>query len=195
MRSPALALIAALLGCLPQTAQAGNCYQQAVKAYVAPHYVQKAQVYYYVGQSIRAAAVVEAEKANDPDYQQFQEFKKFREEWEAFKSQQAQQPPEGALAQQAPQTQLQASCVRCHSGAEPKGGRDFSGLLTADDLKAIKEILPTGKMPPKSAPEARDFSNELAGQVILDAIDQLSAEPEAIAAPEELPPLPPEESP
>jgi mono/diheme cytochrome c family protein len=193
MRSPALALIAALLGCLPQTAQAGNCYQQAVKAYAAPYYVQKAQVYYYVGQNIRAAAVVEAEKANDPDYQQFQEFKKFREEWEAFKAAKS-DPPQGALAQQAPQTVIQQRCVRCHSGPEAADGRDFSGPLTPEDLKAIKEVLPTGRMPKPNSPEAKGFSNELAGEVILNAIDALSAEPEELQAPpatDDPPPLPP----
>lgn len=189
-------LLTVLAFSITATAHAGNCYQQAVKAYAAPYYVQKAQVYYYVGANIRTAAILEAEKAADPEWRQFQEFKRFREEWEAFKQQQSQQPPPGAQAQQAPQTQIQASCVRCHSGAEPKGGRDFSGLLSADDLKAIKEILPSGKMPPPSAPEAKGFSNNLAGQVILDAIDQLTAGevvdgPPPLPPPQEDAPLPP----
>jgi mono/diheme cytochrome c family protein len=189
---PLILTIATLLGCLPSHAHAGNCYQQAVKAYVAPYYA-KAQVYYYVGQNIRAAAVVEAEKANDPDYQQFQEFKKFREEWEAFKAAKS-DPPQGALAQQAPQTVLHQRCVRCHSGPDAPEGHDFSGPLTAVDVKAIKEVLPTGRMPKPNSPEAKGFSNELAGEVILNAIDQLTAEPEELQAPpatDDPPPLPP----
>jgi mono/diheme cytochrome c family protein len=194
---PLIFTITALLACIPHSAHAGNCYQQAVKSYAAPYYVQKAQVYYYVGQNIRAAAVVEAEKANDPDYQQFQEFKKFREEWEAFKAAKS-DPPQGALAQQAPQTVLHQRCVRCHSGPDAPEGHDFSGPLTAVDVKAIKEVLPTGRMPKPNSPEAKGFSNELAGEVILNAIDALSAEPEELQAPpatDDPPPLPPEETP
>lgn len=194
-------------GCWDQTAYAGGCYSQAI-SYAQPLYVKAYAApvvsYYYVGGSIRAAAVVEAEKRADPDYQDFLDFKA----WKAGQQTRAPESPvpDGALPQR--QSLIESRCVRCHNPNSPNGpggGYDFSGPLTAADLKAIKEILPTGKMPKVGSPEAKDFSNELAGALILEAIDKLSDATDAPEPPANLteeyhdesipppPPLPPTE--
>lgn len=125
---------------------------------------------FFVGYPIRVAAMVEAEKRADPDYAEFQAFKAWQAQQQA--PTQAAPVPAEALAQQAP-TQLAASCVRCHSGKEPRGSLDLSSSIDAEALKKIRAKLLAGKMPPPAAPEAKDFSNDLAGQVLLDAIDLL----------------------
>lgn len=174
----------------PSASFAGGCYQKAfVKSYavaVAP----VVQQYYFVGAPIRAEAIVEAEMKSDPEYQDFLDFKA----WKAGK-QAPPAVPDGALAAKA--TVIDARCIRCHSGPEPKGGHDFT-TISPDELKLIKEILPTGAMPPPKSEEAKGFTNELAGQLLLDAIDRLEAaspDDPPPAPPEEAPPLPPEEPP
>lgn len=174
-------LLVALVCLSPTLARADGCYQQsfsrsyAVKSYVAPVY-QQSFIAYYVGAPIRVEAMVQAELKTNPDYQEFKSYQEFKGEFESFlKWKQSQSAvPSGALPSQ--QSLLASRCNRCHSGENPKGGRDFSGSLTADDLKAIKEILPKGSMPPQNSPEAKDFTNELAGSLILEAIDRLSTD-------------------
>lgn len=141
------------------------------------------QTYYFVGQPLRAAAIVEAEKRSDPDYQSFLQYKQFKSEFEAFQQYQklqAAQSPAQPQAVQAPASQMVTSCARCHSGAEPKGGLVLDGKtpLAPDALKSIRTKLAKGEMPPAGSPEAKATTNEQAGAILLEAIDLLGAVPE-----------------
>jgi mono/diheme cytochrome c family protein len=162
------ALCVLALGVTGQAQAGGYGYGYAQQKFVAP----LVQQFYFVGAPIRAAAIVEAEKRSDPDYQEFLQFKALREEWGAFQAWQAQTVPEGALAQQ--QSAFKQSCVRCHSGDEPKGGLDLTQApLSPATVKAIKERLTESLMPPRDSPEGKNFTPEQAGAIVSEAIDLL----------------------
>lgn len=144
------------------------------QAYVQP----LVQTYYFVGQPIRSAAIVEAEKRADPDYQSFLQYKQFKSEFEAFQQyQKLQAAPQAAAVQQS---QMATSCARCHSGDSPKGGLVLDGKtpIAADALKSIRAKLAKGEMPPAGSPEQKATTNEQAGAILLEAIDLLGAIPE-----------------
>lgn len=137
------------------------------------------QTFYFVGQPIRAAAILEAEKRTDPNWQLFLQFQQLIaanpqivQQLATAATQQEQQQ----AAQEQPQSQLAASCARCHGGAEPKGGLPLDGsrIISADELRSIKEHLANGTMPPKDSAEAKTFDANAAGAVLVEAIDLLS---------------------
>lgn len=138
------------------------------------------QTFYFVGQPVRAAAILEAEKRADPNYQLFLQFQSLIAANPQIVQQLAtaatQQEQQQQAAQEQPQSQLAASCARCHGGAEPKGGLPLDGsrIISADELRSIKEHLANGTMPPKDSAEAKTFDANAAGAVLVEAIDLLS---------------------
>jgi hypothetical protein len=174
MGTTRILIVAALLGgCFTQTAHASG-YGNQFNRY-GNDYDQQPLFVYQVGIGVQASALAEAQLRAHPQYPLVQKLQEridadpqFLDKLLAVLS--GDQPQ----VLQAPQTQLQKSCVRCHSGDEPKGGLHLTGNLTPATLKAIKAKMAEGAMPPANSPEAKEFSNQAAGDVLLDAIELLS---------------------
>ena len=151
-------------------ADAGGFYYQR---YYQPKYAVQQFQAYYVGAPVRIEAMVQAEMQSSPEYQEFQQYKEFRGEFEAFMQWKQQQAaiPADALPQQL--SAMDRSCVRCHSGDEPKGSIDLTGAIDADTLKALKTAILEDRMPPPNAPERKEWGPDGAGAVLSEAVDRL----------------------
>lgn len=141
----------------PQCIKAdGGCFSyrsQAVTTYSTPAYSYN-YAYYFVGRPIREKALVQKAVEDDPLWQEFQEFKRWRET-------QSQRPP--VMEQQT--GVLQDTCLKCHSGDEPKGGLDMTGELDAGTKLQMMTKVWRGEMPP-NAPLPDDQAAELFNQLL-----------------------------
>lgn len=144
-------------------AHAGGCYPSVVKQAVVAQPVYS-YAFYFVGQPVREQAVMQKAVQADPLWREFQEFKAWREQYNA-------QLP--AAAQAIHSTVLQATCVKCHSGAEPKGDVRLDGELTdALKLRAMGMVW-QGKMPPTGP-----LANEKAAELFEELLGSQEPQPE-----------------
>lgn len=135
----------------------------------AHSFVQPAQVFYFVGQPLRADAVLQHERERDPDYQQFAEFKRFLE----FQRAVAETPQANAKAEATakPNYQiLRAKCAECHNAANSAGGFDLSGdgPLDADQKSAVMRSVLSGEMPKNRQPLTAQELGELVNSLFLN---------------------------
>lgn len=115
--------------------------QKVVATYAAP-YVVPANVFYFVGQTVRESAIVQKQLNQDPMYSEFLRFK----EWQAQQAT-AEQP------QPMQQNAVQQHCAMCHGTAEPKGGFYLDGQpgLSAEAITRAIRMIAADKMPPPTS--------------------------------------------
>ena len=140
-----------------------------VVTYSAAHsYAQAAQVFYFVGQPIRADAVVQHARDRDPDYQQFAEFKRFLEFQRATREEAQQQA--APVAAKSDYKILAAKCAECHNSQKSGGGFDLSGSvpLDADTKAAVMSSVLSGRMPQNREPLTAQELGELVNSLFLN---------------------------
>ncbi len=100
------------------------------------------QFFYFVGQPLRIAALWEAEKRADPDYQRFLQFQSLRG--------QAEPAPSPAASASGAAAILIRRCAACHGGAAPQGGLRLDGKtpLTAAQVTNAQRRVLRREMPP-----------------------------------------------
>lgn len=141
-----------------------------VVTYSAAHsYAQAAQVFYFVGQPIRAEAVVQHARERDPDYQQFAEFKRFLEFQRATREEAQKQPEQAKADAKSNNKILAAKCAECHNAKNSGGGIDLSGAvpLDADAKAAIMSSVLSGRMPQNREPLTAQELGELVNSLFL----------------------------
>lgn len=130
-----------------------------VQAFAVPY-----QVNYFVGEAVRAEAIIEKKLRENPEWQEFQQFKAWRSMQAAGAAQvQGDTPP---APSPAAASLIKAKCATCHSGSAPKGGLLLDGTAPLDceqTLAAMKAIsngtMPKGK--PVTPEEAGALFQEL----------------------------------
>jgi hypothetical protein len=155
----------------PAWAGGSSARAQFVYPYQAVH---APQFFYFVGQPVRIAALVEAELRRDPDYLLFRQFQERRSEFEEFlKGKDGAKPPSEAAAPQG-NIGLAATVVRrcasCHSGAAPEGGLflDGSRQLSASQVTAAQRRVLSGEMPPSEPLSPEEIGNVLQDLLTLE---------------------------
>jgi hypothetical protein len=164
------------------------CYvvrQQVVahhQAYVAP-----VAINYFVGQPIRAEAIVEKALRNDPDYEAFKKFKLWRNTSDGRPA--IESPPD--TAQRTPDTSQVAAdipdnvipilykhCGGCHSGAAPKAGLLLDGSAYIDCKTLVKCIdeISTGSMPKAKPNQAKPELSDADEDAVIAALGRLVKE-------------------
>lgn len=124
------------------------------------HHVQKViaapivnqQVYYFVGQPIRADAIIQKAMNDDPQYQSFLQYKQNLAAIQAQK--------EAPAAPEQVQSILAKKCASCHSGPTPPKGVLLDGTAPISPLLAerIDASVKNGSMPkdrPHLTPEEK----------------------------------------
>lgn len=170
------------------TAQAGGCFSQRVVAQqlVAPVVAYpQSYTYYFVGQPIREQAILQKSiiqqsqaLQSDPLYQEFLEFKRWREGQNSGQPNQAERlaiETQAAVSAPAHQTIVAITCLKCHSGPEPKGEVSFEGPLSDSMKLKMMQMVWAGKMPP-TAPLDNERAAKLFEELLGD--DQLQDIPQ-----------------
>lgn len=125
-------------------------------------------VYYFVGAPLRAEAVVEKAKRDDPDWKAFQQFKAFQE----FQKSAAVEPdPEDSPTTLPTVSDVFASrCVSCHNANDSAGGYALDGSMVIDaEAKAqIMESVLSGRMPKGKEPLNPEELGELVDHLFLE---------------------------
>jgi mono/diheme cytochrome c family protein len=182
---PAVAIALVLLMLfLTAPAFAGHpCYVQR-QAFVAHHqaYVAPVAINYFVGQPIRAEAIVEKALRDDPDYEAFQRFK----QWKQIENgRPAADATQGAtLDANLPETPdssvpiLYQHCGGCHSGAAPKAGLLLDGSAYIDCKTLVKCIdeIEAGTMPKAKPNQAKPVLTAEQQDAVIAALSRLVKE-------------------
>lgn len=141
--------LAVILLARPATTEAGSCATPIVAApvvqqtYVAPVYQAPAVAYVYPAIFVPTASYTVGLTGSDQGDRLEQLLRKI-EGLEARLTQPANVLPLQQVSAAA------ASCVKCHSGPEPKGGYTLAATPTAADKALIAEKVLDGSMPPRA---------------------------------------------
>ncbi len=155
----------------PCVASAGE-YRFSGSRYPQKVFVPTQQFFYFVGQPVRVAALVEAEKRADPDYQRFLE-------WQRFRRQAAPLSPSPATTtdDDAPASNFSAvlarRCAACHGGAAPQGGLRLDGQapLTAAQVTDAQRRVLRQEMPPAEPLSEVEIGEALQALLTLERTD------------------------
>lgn len=160
---------------LPGRVVSQSVITSPVVTYSSAHsFAHAAQVFYFVGQPIRAEAVLQYERNRDPDYQQFAEFKRFLEFQRATREESQQKPAQANAQDQGPAKSnnkiLSAKCAECHNSKNSGGGFDLSGAvpLDADTKAAVMSSVLSGRMPQNREPLTAQELGELVNSLFLN---------------------------
>jgi hypothetical protein len=169
MRHCSFALLV-VLGCATPVCAGGAPHRAAyVPAYAGVH---APQFFYFVGQPVRIAALVEAELRSDPEYRLFLEYKEQQSEFAEFLKKDGSAKPaskesRGSVGLRDSAPVVVRRCASCHSGAAPEGGLFLDGRqeLSASQITAAQRRVLAGEMPP-----AETLSAEEVGKVLQDLL-------------------------
>jgi hypothetical protein len=146
-----------------------------VNFYRPPIYPVAPQFFYFVGQPVRIAALVEAELRSDPEYRRFLDFKERQREFEEFlKSQAGAKPareaPGGSVDRPSTAAAVVRRCASCHGGTAPEGGLFLDGRheLSASQITAAQRRVLAGEMPPSETLSPEEIGNVLQDLLTLE---------------------------
>jgi hypothetical protein len=155
------------------------CYVQR-QAFVTHHqaYVAPVAINYFVGQPIRAEAIVEKALRDDPDWELFQKFKQFKNTSNGRPAMEPVTDPAEVAQPNLPDNAvpiLYQHCGGCHSGAAPKGGLLLDGTAYIDckTLVACIDELEAGTMPKAKAGQAKPVLTAEEQDAVIAALSRL----------------------
>ncbi len=195
------AILAALMLFTAPAFAAPRCYVQR-QAIVAHHqaYVAPVAINYFVGQPIRAEAIVEKALRSDPDYEAFKRFK----QWKQIENGRPAADRSGMTADNSTHNSdisggssnihpapsdsnipdnvipiLYKHCGGCHSGAAPKAGLLLDGTAYIDCKTLVKCIdeISTGSMPKAKPNQAKPELSDADEDAVIAALSRLVQQP------------------